>query len=99
MSDDALQSEIERLRAEVESHRQRELADLRAALAVAREEAVHYRQEAERNAAAGRQIASSYQQQVIELTAKLNQFRNTDIAARRDATRPGLSNARGSSGK
>ena len=81
-----LQAEVERLRAEVESHRQRELAELRSALAIAREESAAYRQEAYRNAEAGRQIAHGYQQQITELTTKLQQLRNTDIAVRRNGT-------------
>ena len=83
MSED-LQAEVERLRAEVESHRQRELADLRSALAIAREEAAAYRQEAYRNAETGRQIAHGYEQRIAELTTKLQQLRNTDIAVRRN---------------
>lgn len=47
MSDqESLQAEVERLRDEVESYRQRELADLRTQLAAAREAAEHYRAEA-----------------------------------------------------
>jgi hypothetical protein len=79
-----LQAEVERLRAEVESHRQRELAELKSALAIAREEAANYRQEAYRNAETGRQIAIGYQQQIADLTTKLQQLRNTDSAARRN---------------
>ena len=45
MTDEVVQpeplTELERLRAEVEAHRQRELAELRSALAAAREEATH----------------------------------------------------------
>lgn len=70
MSDD-LQPEVERLRAEVESYRQRELADLRSALAQAREEATHYRTEAHRNAELGRQIAAKYETEIVELRGKL----------------------------
>lgn len=71
MSDSDLQAEVDRLRAEVESYRQRELADLKAALSVAQHEAAHYRAEAQRNAEVGRQIASECQQQIVELRSKL----------------------------
>lgn len=67
-----LQAEVERLRAEVESYRQREVAELRTALAAAREDAAHYRAEAQRNADLGRQIAAEYQNKITELQTKLN---------------------------
>ena len=76
------QSELERLRAEVEAHRQRELQLLREALASAREEAAHYRAEALRNAEIGRQIDREYRQQVEQLRAKLETFTNPSFAAR-----------------
>lgn len=74
MSEETLQAEVERLRAEVESHRQRELADLRAALAAAREEAQHFRQEAVRISETGREIARNYEVQIAELRSKLDVF-------------------------
>lgn len=72
MTDDPQQAEIERLRAELESYRQRELADLKAALTQCREERDNYRAEAYRNAEAGRQIASHYQAVTAALQARLD---------------------------
>jgi uncharacterized small protein (DUF1192 family) len=66
-----LQTEIERLRAEVESYRQRELADLKSALAVAREDAAHYRSEAQRNADVAKLIVADYEKKVGMLQAQL----------------------------
>lgn len=74
MMETDLQSEVERLREEVESYRQRELADLRAALSAAREEADHFRREAQRNADIGRQVAAGYQQQLTEMRTKLEAY-------------------------
>ncbi len=70
-ADGSSQSELERLRAEVESHRQRELAELRSALADARAEASHYRNEAQRNSDLGHQIYSEGQAQIAALKEKL----------------------------
>lgn len=83
MSAESLESEVERLRAEVESYRQRELAELRAALASARDEAAHYRAEAQRNAETGRVIAAGYQATIAELRAKIETARVGDVSARR----------------
>ena len=69
-------TELERLRAEVEAHRQRELAELRSALAVARAEATHYRQEAERNAEIGRKIHTEAQGTIADLRAQLSNIKN-----------------------
>lgn len=71
MNEDELKSEVERLRAEVESYRQRELADLKDSLATMTRERDHYRSEAQRNADVGREIASAAQEQVAELRGKL----------------------------
>lgn len=75
--------ELSRLRAELESHRQREIAELRSALAVAREEAAHFRSEAHRNADIGKRIASAYENQIVELKAKLGALTNSEVHARR----------------
>ena len=69
MTDD--KTEIERLKAEVESYRQRELADLRTALAAAREETNHYRAEANRNADLGRQIHAEMQLEIDRLRSQI----------------------------
>jgi len=71
MTDETPQDELVRLRVEVESHRQRELADLRAALSAARGEAAHYRQEAIRLDVAAREIAAEGQAQIAALRMKL----------------------------
>lgn len=86
MTDDPLQSEVTRLRAEVESHRQRELADLRSALAFAREESQHFRQEAQRIAEVGRQIAAEYEGRIKDLQGRLDVYTRIDIARGRTAT-------------
>ena len=80
---ESLESEVERLRAEVESYRQRELTELRSALAAARQEADHFRAEAHRNADIGRQIAAQSQQQISELRTTLELATKIDTAARR----------------
>jgi len=69
---ESMEDEVVRLRAEIESYRQRELADLKAALTTARQDADHYRSEAQRNADLGQQIAAGYQQQVADLKSKLD---------------------------
>lgn len=83
MSDEALHAEVNRLRAEVESFRERELAELRSALAASRMEAAHYRNEAERNAAIGRQIAAEYQAQIADLRGQLSAVTKAEAHARR----------------
>lgn len=83
MVDESPQDELTRLRAELESHRQRELAELRSALAVAREEVAHYRNEAYRNADTARQLVSGYEQKITELKAKLEALTNSEVYGRR----------------
>lgn len=80
MADDPLQAEVERLRAEVESYKQRELADLRAALAAALSERDHYRAEAARNAAAGHQINAAAEETISRLRTQL-EVRNRSTSA------------------
>lgn len=81
-----LEAEVERLRAEVEQHRQRELSELRAALAAMRDERDNYRSEANRIAEVGRQIAAEYQKQISELRGKLDAYAQVDV--RRNRTTP-----------
>jgi hypothetical protein len=71
MESELQQSEIDRLRAEVESYRQRELADLRSALAAAIAERDNYRSEAYRNAEAGRQIHAACQEEIARLRSQI----------------------------
>ena len=82
MVDDAA-AEVERLRTELEAHRQRELAELRAALSTAREEAAHFRAEAERTAEVGRKIYEKYRDEVAELKAKIRSLTSAQTYARR----------------
>lgn len=77
---------VAELREQIEVYRQRELTDLRERLAKADEAADHYRAEAERNAALGRQIATEYQSQVTELKAKIAAY---EQANGRDVRAPG----------
>lgn len=76
-------AEVERLRAELEKYRQRELDDMRHRLAEAESLVVHYRDEANRNANTGRQIASEYERQVTELKAKIAVYERIDSSVRR----------------
>ena len=71
MTTENLQAENERLRLLVEEYRQRELSELRQALADARAEAAHYRAECDRNANIGRQIHAESQATIFELRSKL----------------------------
>lgn len=89
MSETQPQSEIDELRQQVEAYRQRELADLKSALAVARQEAEHYRGEAHRNADIGRKIAMESQREITELRAKLDALTKADTNARRFAASRG----------
>lgn len=68
---ETLEEKVSRLEAEVESHRQRELAELRSALAAAVEASNHYRNEAHRNADAARQLVAKYEMEIVELRGKL----------------------------
>lgn len=72
MNEEALTAEVERLRAEIEVYRQRELEGLRAQIASLSAERDNYRQEAYRNADLGRQIAAQYQEQVNSLRSQLD---------------------------
>lgn len=83
MTDEPLQAEVERLRAEVQAYRERELADLRAALAQSREEAAHYKAEAQRNADLGRQIDASHQETIAMLKSQLDAARLLQVSSRR----------------
>lgn len=77
-----MDEEVERLRAEVEAYRQRELTDLRSALAAMREERDHYKAEAKRIEAVGRQLAHDYEQRLNELKTKLAIYTHVDVSSR-----------------
>jgi hypothetical protein len=83
MADESLQAEVERLRSEVQSYRERELADMRSALAVAREESAHYKAEAFRNAEVGREIDATYRERIAALQSQLEAARNMHVTSRR----------------
>lgn len=83
MTDESADDELARLRAEVESHRQRELAGLRSALSDAREDASRYRAEAMRISELAKRSVAMYEQQIAELRGRLGAARNGDAHDRR----------------
>lgn len=74
---DELRQENERLRSEIEAMRQRELEQLRSALAQMTAERDHMRGEVNRNAEAGRQLHS-------EMQGEINRLRAENESLRRD---------------
>ena len=84
---ESLEQEVERLRQEVESYRQREMDELRQRLVQAQTEAAHYRAEAQRNADIGRQIAAQAESEIKTLKAQLEGLRHADAHAGRFGTR------------
>lgn len=84
MADDPLvNEELDRLRSELASYRQREMDDLQSALATARADANHYRSEAQRNAELGRKIALNAQAQIAQLKAEIDVLRKASAGAAR----------------
>lgn len=77
------EEELERLRQEVESYRQRELEQLQARLAEAERQRDHYRAEAQRNADLGRQIHTESQAEIQSLRSQLDALRNAQTHASR----------------
>lgn len=75
--------ENSRLRTLLEQHREREMADLRQRTMEAEAKVEHYRNEAQRNADTGRQIAFEYDRKLAELKAKIEAYERTAT------TRPG----------
>lgn len=75
MSESELQAENEKLRAENESFRQREMADLRAALAAAQEAAQHYRAEAQRAVENFHKLDAMDKEKIARLEAELSAVR------------------------
>lgn len=69
---DSLQAENDKLRAELEGYKQRELADAKSALAAMTMERDHYRSEAIRNVDVGRQIASELQDEINRLKSQID---------------------------
>lgn len=74
--------ENSRLRALLEQHRERELADLRQRTLEAEAKVEHYRNEAQRNADIGRQIAAEYERKIMELKAKVEAYERAATAVR-----------------
>jgi uncharacterized protein YlxW (UPF0749 family) len=70
------EEELARLRVEVESYRQRELADLRQQLAAAREAADHYRIEAKRIENNFHQLDAIDREKIAELESRIKVLRN-----------------------
>jgi predicted ATPase len=83
---ESLESENQRLRDQVEAYRQQELTDLRSRLAEAERARDHYRQEAQRNADVGRQIAAQAEQEIQSLRAQLEAIQNAGAHTRRFGT-------------
>lgn len=71
MSEESLQAEVDRLRSEIEAYRAREVADLKSALAVARQDIAALRQECNRISQAGQSIAAGYQEEIQRLRSQL----------------------------
>jgi hypothetical protein len=64
-------TEIDRLRAELESYRQREVDDLRSALAVARQDIVALRAEAQRISTAAQELNILRTEEIAKLRSQL----------------------------
>jgi hypothetical protein len=72
--------ENSKLRELLEQHRERELAELRQRTLDAEAKVEHYRNEAQRNADLGRQIAAEYERKIVELQAKVDSYERTATA-------------------
>ena len=78
--DDAIDSIVEenqKLRSLLEEHRQREMSDLRQRLSESQAKEEHYRNEAQRNADIGRQLAAEYERKLSELKVKVEAYERT----------------------
>ena len=83
MNEDDIKNILEdnsRLRSLLEQHRERELADLRQRTLEAEAKVEHYRNEAQRNADIGRQIASEFERKIAELKAKIEAYERSATA-------------------
>jgi predicted nucleic acid-binding Zn-ribbon protein len=69
---ESVEDELVRLRAEVESHRQRELEDLRSQLAAARAEADHFKREAYQVLANFRELEADDRAEFARLKSKID---------------------------
>jgi hypothetical protein len=81
-----LESEVERLRAEIEAWRTKEVADLKAALAIVCDERDAARRDCDRLELTARRIAADYEKRLTDLRTKLSVFTNVDVST---TTRPG----------
>jgi len=78
MSPQSLREENERLKAVVESYREREIAELRSALAATRKENDLLREDVNRNAEAGRKIHAIAQEEINSLRSQLQAAKTLD---------------------
>lgn len=69
-----------KLRELLEQHRERELTELRERTLAAEAKVEHYRNEAQRNADLGRQIAAEFERKIVELEAKVESYERTATA-------------------
>lgn len=84
-----LQAENQELREQLAEFRRREVDALRANLAAAQADAVHYRAEAERNAATGRQIHAEAQAEINRLRDQVRRLQTIPNARPPAPGRPG----------
>lgn len=79
MSEDELKAEVERLRNEVETYRQRELDELKTQLVAAREAAEHYRNEALQNAENVHKVNALAEETISRLRGQLEAAERTKL--------------------
>jgi len=84
-----MQVEIDKLRAEIEDYKQRELADLRTALTAALSDVAHYRSEAQRNADLGREIHTTAQEEITRLRSQIEVKEQVQLQLRRSNANAG----------
>jgi uncharacterized small protein (DUF1192 family) len=77
VADTDLQAEVERLRAEVESYRQREVTELKSALAAVRDESAAWKAEAKRVSDVGRQLDAALSAEIESLKRQLEAALNS----------------------
>ena len=74
---ESLKAENESLKALIEEQRRREVDDLKQRLSLSENSAQHYRNEAERNASAAKELVAMYEKRIAELQAKLDTYERT----------------------
>lgn len=75
---DSLSEENRKLRDRIEEGRQREMTDLRQRLIESDAKVEHFRNEAQRNADIGRQVAAEYERKLTELKGKVEAYERTN---------------------